>query len=376
MKAINRRSFLGLLSAGWLAFRSGRTHAQPQQLDAQASPDKRPPEETRQPKKPPLEGAVWAADTENELEETYFWASDQQALFLQHVPESLYFQALLVDAGSGRKTLPEAFNARFSALLTAKIMHVRFADDPNRHETHYLPPKCALSPDGKRLVWLSQNQKWIAARLDAADKVEWPRAGKTVPGFALWMFDSRHWVECVEDYHNDAFTIPRAIFHDLEAPRANQTVQFTGLPDGLPLGITHDNHVLLYKQDFADRTTRKVKPQVDFYEASLDGESASVRDYSISWPQSMRVWDMALSRQGDRLAWRLMPDDLERATCEIWTSDLRGEARRKIGQVKNLTRLTGDRSIRSPFPVKLRWLPDGKRLSFLYDNALWTVPVD
>src|SRR5579885_3240087 len=52
-----------------------------------------PGSDRRQPKKPPLEGAVWAADTENELEETYFWASDQQALFLQHVPESLYFQA-------------------------------------------------------------------------------------------------------------------------------------------------------------------------------------------------------------------------------------------------------------------------------------------
>jgi len=90
-----------------------------------------------------------------------------------------------------------------------------------------------------------------------------------------------------------------------------------------------------------------------------------------------------LSPGGDRLAWLIVGTPrrtplVQRlfaffhvpppaAQASIWVSDLDGSRPpRPICRIG-----LGDKQ---PVPVQLAWTPDGKRLSYLHDGALWTVP--
>ena len=64
---------------------------------------------------------------------------------------------------------------------------------------------------------------------------------------------------------------------------------------------------------------------------------------------------------------RLFPalKTLPQARVSLWVSNLDGSRMKELGYVKGIA-----------FIPSLRWLPDGKRMSFIYDKALYTVPAD
>jgi hypothetical protein len=58
---------------------------------------------------------------------------------------------------------------------------------------------------------------------------------------------------------------------------------------------------------------------------------------------------------------------------ELWVSQLDGSQMHKIGHVAELLE---DDDATDFLLSDLQWLPDGKRLSFEYNDGLWTVPAD
>jgi hypothetical protein len=62
-----------------------------------------------------------------------------------------------------------------------------------------------------------------------------------------------------------------------------------------------------------------------------------------------------------------MPNRAPRHTLNLYVSRRDGTAMREVGRVAVSPR---DRS-----RGVLRWTPDGMRLSFVFEGALWTVPV-
>jgi hypothetical protein len=58
----------------------------------------------------------------------------------------------------------------------------------------------------------------------------------------------------------------------------------------------------------------------------------------------------------------------------LWVSDLDGRNLREIGHLALHPAANSDTD--GPDPEDVQWLPDGKRLSFLYKQALWIVPID
>jgi hypothetical protein len=99
--------------------------------------------------------------------------------------------------------------------------------------------------------------------------------------------------------------------------------------------------------------------------------------------------DVELSPPGDRLAWlihimaepslvqrmlsRWMPWLEARSHIELRTTKLDGSDVNRIGYIElhYLQPYEDDYA----GPGGLRWLPDGRRLSFVYQGGLWTVPV-
>jgi hypothetical protein len=87
---------------------------------------------------------------------------------------------------------------------------------------------------------------------------------------------------------------------------------------------------------------------------------------------------MQISPGGDMLAW-IVKQDAARPTGEVgvWVSDLRGRNAREIGRIRQIDRLRtkGPMPRELVFPQDLRWTPDGKSLSFLFDGAMYLVAI-
>jgi Tol biopolymer transport system component len=72
--------------------------------------------------------------------------------------------------------------------------------------------------------------------------------------------------------------------------------------------------------------------------------------------------NLAASPDGRSLAW-IAPGDYGSAT--LWTSHIEGSGRRELAASPRTSGLG---------PEFLSWTPDGRRISFVYRSAIWTLP--
>jgi hypothetical protein len=120
------------------------------------------------------------------------------------------------------------------------------------------------------------------------------------------------------------------------------------------------------------------------------GQDAPV---TVSLPQDARPYEVAISPSGDKLAWLLwfdkpssyprwmrpwLPPAMTRDqnTVALYTSLCDGRGMRLIGQIPLTNQSRVFPSAMAAGLGSLEWTPDGKRLSFIYSNALYTVPAD
>ncbi|HLK57386.1 MAG TPA: hypothetical protein VKU00_12525 [Chthonomonadaceae bacterium] len=319
-------------------------------------------------------------------EQTYFWISNEQALFLRHTPDTRhpsaprYYDAIEVDRATGTETRLNAFNGRYRSWLIATRMHCHLVDEAGNLmepvETVYLPPTCALSPDGKWLLWHSHAvpPMWIAATVDGAGERKWPDTGELLSNQMQWLHDSRRWLTLYQSYQRKRYRFIGAVIHSLEDAVADQPIRLGDVPDGMVLGITEVGDLLIARYPYGERA-----PQVDFSACGMHPGVAVTRDYTVPLPTPLAVHGLALSPQGDRMAWLLGDMDnrlVAGAIVGLWVSDLKGRDMREVDCVPVIEQATEGERTHFDLPAELRWLPDGAHLSFLYRNALWVVPIE
>ena len=127
--------------------------------------------------------------------------------------------------------------------------------------------------------------------------------------------------------------------------------------------------------------------QADIF-AIAPGKHGSVRKFKIHMPSYVVLVDLAFSPHGDRIAWVLMQTHpspasallhrilpmvklVPKTVTGLWVSQIDGSNLHEIGHLDNPS---GPNKI--PPIDYVRWLPDGKKLSFVYRDALYTVPAD
>src|SRR5262249_55625630 len=144
-----------------------------------------------------------------------------------------------------------------------------------------------------------------------------------------------------------------------------------------------------------------------FTEVDFGGEVArTTRQFVVKPPPGARSdsTSLTISPQGDRVAWAFETDSVPswsswlhkifpsyRVTshhvCELWVSRLDGNDMHEVGHLELNPQTSIPQSSMAvarqlltyalqDHPDQIRWLPDGKRLSFLYKDALYTVPAD
>jgi hypothetical protein len=309
------------------------------------------------------------------VEETYFWHDDHMALFLRRDPDKTDFHVVLVNVLTGHETIPGAFNKLNSPLMQGMPMMQRFQGS-SKDVMHYFPPECSMSPDNRWLLWNSKPSpyfgNWVAATIGGkqqkwAQGVDPDSNVSFVGGHGLWMPDSKQWVELIQRYSNRTYTIHLARVYEVGRPRPLRTIRITGLQDGLPVGVTYDGLVAMH---VGTKHGNAPTAQLDLALVRIDSDSATARPVSIPIPVSYNVADVILSPKGDRLAWVARQGPVAESLHTLYTADADGSHFRSIGSAVG---------IRTPrefsWPRELRWLPDGKHVSFAYNGALYVVPI-
>lgn len=333
----------------------------------------------------------------------YFWISNREVVA---VSRKVYGNGFTLVGMNGSARLQSAL-AGFLTRSSQWFLGRSYDNPPSI----YMPPPCTLSPDGKWFLWLYDNEPslmfrppnfphrmtWMVARLDGWVRLECPAV--PFPGNEtmfqhniVWMPDSRHWLELAPEEHpryravngpngrpllepiepaQPVFENTRVLIHSLKTQGSQELpvereIKLPSPMGGLALGFTHRGTVLVWSG-----SDKRGATQVKMQEVELKGPVARVRPYGIRLPVACKVYEVVLDRQGQRLAWVLVEPNKE---AGVWVSNLAGKGMRQIGALE--IEYDKDLGPTSEIPHTVRWLPDGKQLSFLYKNALWTVPAD
>ncbi|HLK60450.1 MAG TPA: hypothetical protein VKU00_28065 [Chthonomonadaceae bacterium] len=230
-----------------------------------------------------------------------------------------------------------------------------------------------------------------------------------------WLADGRHWIELYGRRIAPAGP-PRARINWNYAPEQIQEIrvydvdtpgQWRSIPIAASSSLSQpsisytlfaltENHFLTW-----ERTSTRTNDQVILRERDANS-TVPLRQYTLTAPGGHRVTQILFSPHGDRILWKLserrqasiISQMIQQVThkfnagterVSLWVSRLDGSEMHEIGGVNNPTLLersgpidleTGEYYWGPPIPRQLRWSPDGKRISFTYNRAIWTVPAD
>lgn len=256
-----------------------------------------------------------------------------------------------------------------------------------------------VSPDGKRLLWASSRDDkptWVVARLDGSERTDWRRL--KMPSFRN-RFDPFAW--SVANWTDNGKAVMEASLErdgTRRSVRARLSIKGIEPATGptllaripwpsmaLPLPSAVDRSALLGYDDFVAIQNRP-DDDVRVFRVRLSATGSSVTEQTVHLPQYANFYGAVPSPGGDRIAWQLgspydhtsrgvseyMSPPSKRLPLGYWISRADGSGLRPLGHLRPDPRgavwqyehLGG-----------LRWTPDGRHLSFVYNGVLYTVSV-
>ncbi|HLV81271.1 MAG TPA: hypothetical protein VKT32_13370 [Chthonomonadaceae bacterium] len=325
---------------------------------------------------------------------SYLWLSDHTLLVYNQRPDPILLQ---VDTVSGAKT----------PLITLKKRLLRI----NSTFPLLFYRSISVSPNGRWLLLTGEEgQPNVIASPDGTTVLK-REAAEEVTTNGIWLPGSRSWIQLEGDSGEpDALIESR----DTSSPIHKALVAETDKVRLLPyivrlLGSTSTGHILGIRNDFYTDpdNPRRISPGTDrkigFFEFSIKGTQVDVRPYTITLPKGGGLYsgkyqhfnydgnlgpgeDIALSPDGRHLGWIVYVkyDSTPRSLIEVRTSRLDGS---EVHIIRKMEFNPGPAPYgglphpaspgpRPPWPLSLQWTPDGKRLSFIYKDILWSVPVE
>jgi len=257
-----------------------------------------------------------------------------------------------------------------------------------------------ISPDGK---WFLCSARWgrcLLAEVNGTRHYSYPdaEAGECYRD-TLWLPDSRHWLErygvnsqtyCVllHDTQHPSLSIRLPVAAHSTAARMEKVA----MPDAAVVVDGPDQET----NDLGEPVVRAASPKTRQVSISLVPWRTGGRPfarYSVSVPFGVRNDDLKISPDARYVAWKVTTQSTAplqlwlhrylpylrfpkyRSTA-IWASRIDGKDRHEIGHVIETTDASEENETLSESVLdELKWLPDGRHLSFEYKNALYTAPI-
>lgn len=290
---------------------------------------------------------------------SYWWRSSTQVMLTKYVPKKNEFEPtwFRYDLKTGQQVKETS--------LKASVGEVR------------------LSPDGRRLLSYqneSSRLTWAIADLPRGIFHQYPVSSALQKRLATgmmyaqtwgWMQDSRHWVLLFstlaeEQLHALVFDQnTRGLVRDVKVsfPKEKNFL-FSEILPGILLGFSPKGYAVTTTGVAANKPVEKV----DIFEFRLDKAATSARKFSVRLP-TKALASVVLSPTGRQLAWLLRVEGATQDTVELWISQSDGSGMRGIGYLQ-ITDLAGS------LPSSLQWKPEGKNLSFICNNTLYSVSTE
>jgi hypothetical protein len=306
------------------------------------------------------------------------WISNHEAIFLSYHADGDRFEFTRLDADTGSQIpIPELNQLYVKELRCSHFAHLHGSN--NNHE----PPGYAISHDHNLLLMAPSNHppptfamrdtNYYVTDLTGGNRVSWKRSKQEDYAVSpVWLADNKRWV------------VP-----DWSARKGNVTVRDVGRPNNtfrpvtaagpagmyLPLFLSHRNTLWCVSINGLPSSTVTVS------EWDIFGDSA-LQTRQIKLPGPGRIEAAAPSPNGDRTAWLFsyehtsplaklahrMFNKIPAKTyylSGLWISDEHGNNMKEIGIAPVF------RSIGS-----IQWLPDSKRISFVFGSDLYIIPID
>lgn len=239
--------------------------------------------------------------------------------------------------------------------------------------------KWTVSPDGRSVFWQESYPEASACVFDL--KTQAIHRSKTdyvqqTPWAADWAADSRHW------YLLNGRTLT---FLEADLPQNRRTLNI------------RQQRALLHKRILSmlpERALLEISDKDDeLHVVEIEpGKKGPSRDrFTAKASEGGTLESPVLSPKADKLAWvmkrefvpplarwlsRLFPSrTLEKQfQLSVWVGNLATGEKREVGSLTMPQSKAGDEDALMPYD--LRWVPDNRRLSFLYGDTLYTVPAD
>jgi len=303
----------------------------------------------------------------------YAWLSNHELLYFR--PDGNLWRR---DLNTGAETVLRALTQQVKSSISLPA-------------THWLMP----SPDGKWLMWgeVGITPLFVGSVDGTRRAVSSTNVGNSTP---FWMPDSQHWTE----WNHDESALWRQVeMHTVTAPHWSQIL-------GTPPARLNESDILAMQ--FEDVIIARTKVDViavpvsvrqGYYRLTLhaayrDTQQLSV--WSLHAQKPLRQFTIHLpgpalyvkvSPQGDRVAWLVQRQNTssvferlqrmisawkggEHESLAVYVSQLDGSHLHEIGRLDSNVKPTDN------LLEKMQWLPGGKRLSFIANDALWTVMVE
>jgi hypothetical protein len=242
------------------------------------------------------------------------------------------------------------------------------------------PETLCISPDGDWVLWTGAGTLTTVSRLDGTHHY----SVQTEPGENRWMTDEESWINIVE--RNGLFESTRIRSVD-DGQKFHKTVLFPTTPsdpkavDRARMAMTLDRHILVNYWDGAARQVSHIKVVFMGLGASLTMGGSKEFDA----PRENLQGDIVFAPVTRQIAWALefqepLPEFLSgfsfssklpsRVSTGLWVMDADTKAVRALGALDT----DHDDPTKQSGPYNIQWTPDEQHLSFIYNNALWTVP--
>lgn len=209
----------------------------------------------------------------------------------------------------------------------------------NGHYRNWNHAHLDLSPDGRRALWRGTDDRLHVATIDAPGRSWSWRDDLDLHADLLWLPDSRRFV-VLDTRHR------QAILYDLlRRPRARLP-----LPGGFPADAMTRAGTVLGAAPEGGRLL--------LTEAALLPTPRITQRQGLRLPRGASVDEIAIERGGKRLALALRIPSGALFAAVVSPRD---------GEWRFLAQLPGE-------GPRLAWTPEGRRLSFVWKDILWTMP--
>ncbi len=325
------------------------------------------------------------------------WLSDRDVILMPYRQDQSRFEFVELDTVSGlRQPLP-GLNRALHAELQPRLATSRTLGTPGGPAipvvSRHIPPQCDLSPDHQWLLCLPPTLAagYSATSLDGSKQLRWKglTAVRTfVPLYncPVWLRDSHRWITDDLTLVHTSYGV-QVTLRDSREPKESYSLPFDlALRKMKRIGCTLDDRIVFVDMGVADFTPHFVT-SVDMADCSLTPAAARPNRYAVRLPVPAQLRLVSVSRQGNRLAWLLQYDKGSTAetilhrilpavivhphpTLGLFVSSVDGTGMVEIGHKAVVPAKPFDPEI-----ANVQWLPGDRRVSFICNDALYTVAV-